>query len=69
MLGTGGARGRVSVNPDGALRIDIAWGEPHGGAGYDLFYVLDDANTLRVASSITVRGQTATYNVIYRRRI
>lgn len=65
---TGGARGRVSMNPDGALRLDLAWPEPHGGTGYDLFYVLDDVNTLHVDSTITVGGRTATYNVVYHRR-
>ncbi|KAK9915727.1 hypothetical protein WJX75_003301 [Coccomyxa subellipsoidea] len=67
-LRRGGARGRVRMNPDGALRLDLAWPEPHGGTGYDLFYVLDDVNTLHVDSVITVGGRTATYNVVYRRR-
>ncbi|BDA44299.1 hypothetical protein COCOBI_05-4830 [Coccomyxa sp. Obi] len=68
-LRRGGARGRVSVNPNGAFRIDIAWPEPHGGTGYDLFYVEDsDPNTLHVDSLITVGGRTATYNTVYRRR-
>ncbi len=66
---TGGARGRVSLHTDGVFRIDLVWPEPHGGTGYDLFYVLDDVNTLRVESAITVGGRTATYNVIYRRRM
>ena len=66
---TGGARGRVSLHTDGAFRIDLVWPEPHGGTGYDLFYVMDDVNTLRVESAITVGGRTATYNVIYRRRM
>ena len=57
------------MHTDGAFRIDLVWPEPHGGTGYDLFYVMDDVNTLRVESAITVGGRTATYNVIYRRRM
>ncbi len=57
------------MNPTGAFRIDIAWPEPYGGTGHDLFYVEDsDPNTLHVDSLINVGGTTTTYNTIYRRR-
>lgn len=64
----GGAKGSVGFLADGTFRINISWGDPHGGTGHDTF-VLQDINTLRVESFILVDGRTASYNVMYRRKV
>lgn len=61
--------GRVSMTPNGAFKVQLTWPEPHGGTGYDLFYVEDsDPNTLHVDSLINVGGRIVTYDTIYHRR-
>ena len=64
----GGAEGRVTATADGLLRIDVTWGEPHAGAGHDL-YVMPDADTLLVKSYIQLAHGSAGYNIVYRRRM
>lgn len=63
----GGALGRASITAEQQLRISLAWDDPHGGTGYDLYSLIDD-NTLSVRSLICVGDGTATYHVIYRRK-
>lgn len=67
MLAAGGARGQVSITAEGELRLSLAWDDPHGGTGYDLYQLLN-YNTMCVRSLICVGNGTATYNVIYRRK-
>ena len=56
------------MTPDGKLRTDLTWGEPHGGAGFDLYELLDD-NTLVVSSTIRVAAGAVAYRSVYRRRM
>lgn len=64
----GGASGWVSVTADGKLRTDLTWGEPHSGAGFDLYELTDD-NTLVVSSTIRVSAGATAYRSVYRRRM
>ncbi len=56
----------MSAAAEGLLRVDLTWGEPRGGKGYDLF-TMPDPNTLVVKSVIQLGEGVATYNVTYRR--
>lgn len=56
------------MTPDGKLRTDLTWGEPHGGAGFDLYELTDD-NTLVVSSTIRVAAGAVAYRSVYRRRM
>ena len=67
-VAVGGAEGRVSVTAEGQLRLDLRWGGPHGGVGFDLFE-MPDANTLIIKSAIKLGEQAATYDIVYHRRI
>jgi hypothetical protein len=49
-----------------SLSLALAWDEPHGGTGTDVFS-LPDANTMHVDSSISTGGGSCTFKTVYRR--
>ena len=63
----GGARGQVSITAEQELRVSLAWDDPHGGSGFDLYHLVD-YNTLCIKSLICVGDGTATYSALYRRK-
>lgn len=54
--------------PHGGVRLDIQWGAPYGGHGYDEFHVIS-ADEMQVVSHLDVHkhGQH-TYTFVYRRK-
>lgn len=64
----GRARGQVSITAEQELRVSLAWDDPHGGSGYDLYHLVD-YNTLCIKSLICVGDGTATYSALYKRRV
>ncbi|KAK9820991.1 hypothetical protein WJX81_003899 [Elliptochloris bilobata] len=59
--------GRVQPGADGTVRVELRWPEPFGGGGADVFR-LADADTLSVASHLTVHGSSSGYTTLYRRK-
>lgn len=48
--------------------MSLAWDDPHGGSGYDLYHLVD-YNTLCIKSLICVGDGTATYSALYKRKV
>ncbi|KAF8056366.1 hypothetical protein HT031_006365 [Scenedesmus sp. PABB004] len=66
-LRRGGSTGAARLTRWGSVVLQYEWGAPHAGRGVDEFS-LDEAGRLRVATTITVGGQSASYTQIYARR-
>lgn len=65
-LRRGGHTGHVRVTEQGDIALSIAWEDPLGGTGTELFQLVDD-DTLHVFSTINVAGQTVAYKNVHRR--
>lgn len=63
----GRSRGCVHVARSGALVLEYAWDDPHGGVGRDEF-ALDEAGRLVVTTTLTVGGASAGYRQVYHRK-
>lgn len=59
--------GSGTVLPDGGVRLDLGWGEPYSGKGYDEFRLETD-NELHVTSHLSVGNRKHTYTIVYKRR-
>lgn len=57
----------AAVQPDGSLRVEIAWGEPNAGSICEEWRLADGGGSLECSSTVAVRAGSVTTRTVYRR--
>ncbi len=60
-------RATAAAQPDGSLRVDIAWDEPNAGSICEQWRLVDGGSCLECSSTVAVRAGSVTTRTVYRR--
>ncbi|PRW21096.1 hypothetical protein C2E21_8404 [Chlorella sorokiniana] len=63
----GSQRATAAAQPDGSLRVDIAWEEPNAGSICEQWRLVDGGSSLECSSTVAVRAGSVTTRTLYRR--
>jgi len=66
-LPAGKHRGRLVVQKDGCIRLQLTWDDPLGGSGHEVFR-LASPTELHAHSHLSVNGRIVKYVTVYRKK-